>query len=210
MGENGLTASDVALLNNDGMGGNGWGGMIWLFAILAMMGGGFGFGGGYRPQYATQDFVQNGFNFNDLQDQNRDIMNAINFGTSQAVATTNQVYHDIMAGIYDKYGELQRDIAALQVGQANLLANQNECCCNLRAQLMQNNYDAAMRDAATNANFTAQIQSLKDMIKDDKMGAMQNRINQLELQNQLQGVVRYPNGWTYNAGNSPFCGGCNM
>ena len=210
MGENGLTASDVALLNNDGMGGNGWGGMIWLFAILAMMGGGFGFGGGYRPQYATQDFVQNGFNFNDLQDQNRDIMNAINYGTSQAVATTNQVYHDIMAGIYDKYGELQRDIAALQVGQANLLANQNECCCNLRAQLMQNNYDAAMRDAATNANFTAQIQSLKDMIKDDKMGAMQNRINQLELQNQLQGVVRYPNGWTYNAGNSPFCGGGNM
>jgi len=63
-------------------------------------------------------------------------MNAINYGTSQAVATTNQVYHDIMAGIYDKYGELQRDIAALQVGQANLLANQNECCCNLRAQLM--------------------------------------------------------------------------
>ena len=210
MGENGLSASDVALLNNDGMGGNGWGGMIWLFAILAMMGGGFNFGGGYRPQYATQDFVQNGFNFNDLQDQNRDIMNAINYGTSQAVATTNQVYHDIMAGIYDKYGELQRDIAAIQVGQANLLANQNECCCNLRAQLMQNNYDAAMRDAATNANFTAQIQSLKDMIKDDKMEAMQNRINQLELQNQLYGVVRYPSGWTYNAGNSPFCGGCNM
>ena len=210
MGENGLTASDVALLNNDGMGGNGWGGMIWLFAILAMMGGGFGFGGGYRPQYATQDFVQNGFNFNDLQDQNRDIMNAINYGTSQAIATTNQVYHDIMAGIYDKYGELQRDIAALQVGQANLLAHQNDCCCNLRAQIMQNNYEAAMRDAATNANFTAQIQGLKDMIKDDKMGAMQNRINQLELQNQLNGVVRYPQGWTYNAGNSPFCGGCNM
>ena len=71
------------------------------------------------------------------------------------------------------------------------------------------NYEAAMRDAATNANFTAQIQGLKDMIKDDKMGAMQNRINQLELQNQLNGVVRYPQGWTYNAGNSPFCGGCN-
>jgi hypothetical protein len=43
-------------------------------------------------------------------------MNAINYGTSQAVATTNQVYHDIMAGIYDKYSELQRDVAALQVG----------------------------------------------------------------------------------------------
>lgn len=128
MGENGLTASDVALLNNDGMNGNGWGGMIWLFAILAMMNGGFGgFGGGYRPQYATQDFVQNGFNFSDLQDQNRDILNAITNGTAQAVSTTNQVYHDLMNGIYDKYNELQRDTAALAVGQANQLARINEC-----------------------------------------------------------------------------------
>ena len=63
-----------------------------------------------------------------------------------------------------------------------------------------------MRDAATNANITAQIQGVKDMITQDKFEAMQNRINQLELQNQLFGVVRYPNGWTYNAGTSPFCG----
>ena len=115
-----------------------------------------------------------------------------------------------MTGIYDKYNELQRDTAALAVGQANQLARINECCCNTQSLINQVNYDAAMRDAATNANFTAQIQGLKDMIKDDKMEAMQNRINQLELQNQLNGVVRYPQGWCYNAGNSPFCGGCNM
>lgn len=207
MGENGLSAADIAAINGNE---NGWGGMIWLFAILAMMNGGFGFNGGYRPQYATQDFVQNGFNFNDLQDQNRDLMGAITAGTAQSVATTNQVYHDLMNGLSDKYTELQRDVAGLAIGQANQLARFNECCCETKQAIAQVNYDAAMRDAATNANFTAQIQGLKDMIKDDKMEAMQNRINQLELQNQLQGVVRYPSGWTYNAGNSPFCGGCNM
>jgi hypothetical protein len=207
MGENGLTASDVALLNNDGMNG-GWNGMIWLFAILAMMGGGFGFGGGYRPQYATQDFVQNGFNFNDLQDQNRDLMSAITAGTAQSVATTNQVYHDLMNGLSDKYNELQRDIAGLAVGQANQLARINECCCNTQSAIQQANYEAAMRDAATNANIVAQNQKVLDAIMANKMEALQNRVNQLELQNQLQGVVRYPNGWTYNAGTSPFCGGC--
>jgi hypothetical protein len=126
------------------------------------------------------------------------------------VQATNQVYHDVVSYVGDKYGELQRDVAGLAVGQANLLAHQNDCCGGLTRQIMQNNYDAALRDAATNANFTAQIQGVKDLIAQDKMEAMQNRINQLELQNALAGVVRYPNGWTYNAGNSPFCGGCNM
>lgn len=210
MGENGLSASDVALMNRDNEFGNGWGGMIWLFAILAMMGGGFGWNNGAGNSNAIQNDINRGFDNQNLQAQTRDILAAVNAASMTAVQTTNQVYHDIVGYVGDKYTELQRDVAGLAVGQANLLAHQNECLGGLSRQLMQNNYDAALRDAATNANFTAQIQSLKDMIKDDKMEAMQNRINQLELQNQLYGVVRYPNGWTYNAGNSPFCGGCNM
>ena len=210
MGENGLTASDVALMSRDGDGfGNGWGGMIWLFAILAMMGGGFG-GFGGNNQYATRDQVQNGFDTQNLQAQTRDILGAVTAGTAQSVATTNQVYHDITGFVGDKYNELQRDVAGLAVGQANLLAHQNECCCQTKQLILQNNYDAAMRDAATNANIVAQNQKILDAIMGNKIEAMQNRINQLELQNQLAGVVRYPNGWTYNAGTSPFCGGCNM
>ena len=210
MGENGLTASDVALLNNDGMTG-GWGGMIWLFAILAMMGGGFGWNnGGNGNSNAIQNDINRGFDNQNLQAQTRDILAAVNAGTLQNIQAVNQVYHDVVGYVGDKYSELQRDVAGLAVGQANLLANQNECCGGITRQLMQNNYDAAMRDAATNANIVAQAQAIKDMFQNDKFEAMQNRINQLELQNALQGVVRYPQGWTYNAGNSPFCGGCNM
>ena len=208
MGENGLSASDVALMNRDG-GCDGWGGMIWLFAILALMGGGFGWNGN-NQQYATRDQVQNGFDTQNLQAQTRDILGAVNDASARGIATTNQVYHDVVGYVGDKYDELQRDIAGLAIGQANLLAHQNECCCGITRQLMQNNYDAAMRDAGTNANIVAQGQKILDAIMGNKIEAMQNRINQLELQNQLQGVVRYPNGWTYNAGNSPFCGGCNM
>ena len=212
MGENGLTASDVALMSRDGDGwGNAWGGLIWLFAILAMMGGGFGWNnGGNGNSIAIQNDINRGFDNQNLQAQTRDIMAAVNAASMTGVQTTNQVYHDIVGYVGDKYNELQRDVAGLAVGQANLLANHNECCGNLTRQLMQNNYDAAMRDAATNANIVAQAQALKDMFQNNKFEAMQNRINQLELQNALQGVVRYPNGWTYNAGNSPFCGGCNM
>lgn len=211
MGENGLTASDVALMSRDGDGwGNGWGGMIWLFAILAMMGGGFGWNGNGNNSNAIQNDINRGFDNQNLQAQTRDILAAVNAASMTGVQTTNQVYHDIVGYVGDKYAELQRDVAGLAVGQANLLAHQNECLGGLSRQLMQNNYDAALRDAATNANIVAQAQEIKDLFQANKFEAMQNRINQLELQNALQGVVRYPNGWTYNAGNSPFCGGCNM
>ena len=174
MGENGLSASDVALMSRDGDGfGNGWGGMIWLFAILAMMGGGFGWnGGGAGNSNAIQNDINRGFDNQNLQAQTRDILAAVNAASMTGVQTTNQVYHDMVSYVGDKYSELQRDIGGLAVGQANLLANQNECCGGLMRQLMQNNYDAALRDAATNANFTAQIQGVKDVMMQDKFEAM--------------------------------------
>ena len=196
-----LTASDVALLNNDGMGG--WNGMIWLFAILALFGGGgFGFGGGYQ-QYATRDQVQNGFDTQNINAQTRDILSAVNAGTAQTVAATNQTFHDSLMANQGLYNELARDISGLAVGQANALANANECCCSTKMLIQQSNYDDAMRDAATNANFTAQIQSVKDMIAQNKIEALQAQVSQLQLAQATSGVLRFPNSWAYDAGVFP-------
>jgi len=68
--------------------------------------------------------------------------------------------------------ELQRDVGGLAVGQANLLANQNQCCNATQQLLQQMNYDAAMRDAATNANIVAQNQKILDAIMGNKIEAM--------------------------------------
>ena len=212
MGENGLSASDVALMNRDGDFGNGWGGMIWLFAILALFGGGgFGWGGGNNNTNAIQADVNRGFDNQNLQAQTRDILAAVNAASMTGVQTTNQVYHDVVGYVGDKYSELQRDIAGLAVGQANMLARYNETSCNTLRAIDGINYNAAMNTSAINANTTAVGQKILDAIMGNKMEDMQNRINQLELQNALQGVVRYPNGYTYTAGTNPFCGcGCNM
>ena len=235
-GNEGLSASDVALLagnNNDGFGNGGWGSMIWLFAIIALMGGwgngGFGGGNGYHPQYATQDFVQNGFNFNDLQDQNRDIMNSITNGTAQAVAATNQAKYDNINVAKDIQAALTAQIGDIRTNQMTLLANQNQCCCdtrmlinevgnNISSQIAQARYENAMNTSAINANTTAQTQRIIDMMTGNTIQDLRDQVQGLQLANQLQGVVRYPSGWTYNAGNNPFCNnngcgcgcGCNM
>lgn len=208
-----LTASDVALLNNDGMGG--WNGMIWLFAILALMGGGFGNWGnnnianaiGYE-NLATSNEVQRGFDNQNLQAQTRDILAAVNAGTAQAVAATNQTFHDNLAAMQSLYNETARDIAGLAVGQAGILAKQNECCCETKQMIMQSNYDGAMRDANTNASITAQIQSVKDMISQNKIEALQSQVSQLQLAQATSGMLKFPNSWSYGAGAFPPIFGC--
>lgn len=59
--------------------------------------------------------------------------------------------------------------------------------------------------ACINANITATGQKILDRLYEDKIGAMGSRIQQLELQQALAGVVRYPSALTYTAGVSPFC-----
>ena len=197
--ENGITP--VMPISSSGYGdGFGFGGSgLWLFAILALMWGGNGFFGnngyglGYRP--ATAEDVNNGFNFNDLQNQNRDIISAITSGTAQSVATTNQVYHDTVAAFNDKYSELQRDVAGLAVGQANLLAKENECCC------------ATLRAIdGVNYNTTTQIQKVLDALAQNKIEALQAKVNSLELAQATSGIVRYPSATTFSAGYNPFYG----
>lgn len=214
MESGGLSAADVALLNNDGMGG--WNGMIWLFAILALMGGGFGGWGnnnfanaiGYE-NLATSNEVQRGFDAQNSLANEREILSAVNSGTAQAVAATNQTFHDTLGIIQNRYDELARDISGLAVGQAQSLANQNECCCSTKQLIQQTNYDGAMRDAATNANLTAQIQSVKDMISQNKIESLQSQVSQLQLAQATNGMLRFPNSWTYGAGPFPPIFGCN-
>lgn len=201
--DSGLSASDVAMLNNNGFGdGNAF---LWIFALLILANGGFGggFGNNNGNANAIQADVNRGFDNQNLQAQTRDILAAVNSGTAQTVAATNQTFHDNLMAMQGLYNETARDIASLAVGQANALANQNECCCATKQLIMQSNYDGAMRDAATNANFTAQIQSVKDMIAQNKIESLQAQVTQLQLAQATCGIMRFPNSWSFDAGNFP-------
>ena len=214
MENGGLSPSDIALLNNDG-GMGGWNGMIWLFAILALFNnGGFGLGGnGNGNANAIQADVNRGFDNQNLQAQTRDILSAVNSGTAQSVAATNQNFHDTLNVVQDKYGELQRDIAALAVGQANSLANQNSCCCatkmliqetaaNTNAQIAQSKYDTSMQMAQLEQKILSKMDA-------NKIEALQNQVNQLQLAQATSGMLKFPNSWSYGAGPfPPIFGGC--
>ena len=177
--------------------------------------GGFG-GNGNGNANAIQADVNRGFDNQNTMAQTRDILSAVTNGTAQSVAAANQVYHDLSTNISDKYAELARDVAGVGAGVQQAIANQCQLNGDLKLQIAetgsginanvaQTRYDSALNTAAINANTMAQTQKILDAISQNKIEALQGKVNQLELQSALAGVVRYPMQTTYGAGPSPFC-----
>lgn len=210
---NGITpVMNVGNGYGDGFGFGGSG--LWLFAILALMWGGNGFFGnngyglGYRP--STAEDVNNGFNFSELQSENRDILSAVSSGTAQAVAATNQAKYDNINVLKDVQNALQMQLGDIKTTEANIMSKQQECCCSILRATDGINYNAALNTASINANTTAAVQKVLDAISADKIEALRDKVNALELAQAVQGVVRYPSSTTYSSGCNPFCGcGCN-
>lgn len=167
-----------------GNNGYGWGGAAGfdiglLFLGLMMMGGWGGFGRGGGPMnVATTEDVNAATQFGQLLDQGRDINN-----------NTNRDFMQMNQNMADKYMEVQRDIAALAVTQANIQAKQQECCCeNLRAIDAQNlrmtEQMAALRDEVVKQN-----QMTRDMITENTIQNLRDRVQQLEANERLQGFL---------------------
>lgn len=109
-------------------------------------------------------------------------------------AGVNNKLNDIsaaIAGVNQNLGNAicQSEYKALE-HQAALSAQIAQCCCE------------------TQQAIHAEGEATRSMIQQDKIEALQQQVNQLNLQAQLCGVVRYPTAATYGAGYSPFFGGC--
>ena len=233
--ENGYSLSDIAAASGEGMGGcNSWV-LILLFAMIWGFGGN-GFGGwgnnnaaaalGYE-NLATSNELQRGLDSQNSLANEREILSAVNSNSLQGMQNSNQNTQYITGMLNDKYGELARDIAGVAVGQANILANQNECCGNIRMQIAdaasQQRYESLQQTSQLQQAIQAEGAATRELIQQNKIEALQQRLAGMEraldtqtLQSAIQqataGVVRYPNSWAYNAGTSPFCacGGCNI
>ena len=205
MESNGYSLSDVvaAMGGNNGAGsGMGLLMIVILFLFVVMFMGGTGRNQGYQPQYATQQDVQNTAQYGNLLDGNRDISNLVTAGTAQAVAATNQSFHDSLNVIQDKYNEITRDIAAVQVSQANALANQNQCCCETKMLIQQAAADNALQMAQMEARLNAKMDA-------NEIQNLRDQIGQLQLNQATAGMLRFPDSWTYGAGLfPPIYGGC--
>lgn len=178
-----ISVSDIAAVtrNNDcygdgfGMGG-GW--LSWLLIFALIGGNGFGFGGN-RSNVATTEDLASGFNFNALQGKTNDILAAVNNNNQVLSNAICQLGYQDAQHTYD----LSRQIA--------------DCCCTTQRGIDSVKFDMANYSASTNAAITAGTQKILDKMCENEKAAMAARIQSLELQQALCGVIRYPTATTY-------------
>lgn len=191
-----MSLSDIAAVTR-GNDCDGWGGGSWWIIVLflfAFMGNGFGWNRqGEFGQYATaasQQEILFGQHFGQLNDRLTNIGNGIcNLG------------YEMQGNI----GQLGKEMALAQ-GATNTTVMQTandlqrqlaDCCCTTQRAI-----------DGVNANLEAKFAALTKSQLEQRIAEQSARIASLEMDNRMYGVVRYPNGYSYNAGPSPFCGGC--
>ena len=166
-------------------------------------GGGFGFGGNNGNSNAIQNDINRGFDTQNLQAQTRDILGAVTNGTAQTIAASTANATNAINAIKDGNAALIREFGTVESALTALGGTQQECCCNILRAVDGVNYNGAINTAAINANITAQVQSIKDMLYQQQDRAKDARIQSLELQQAMTGVLKFPMGWSYTGGYFP-------
>ncbi len=199
--------SDLAAVSkdNDGWGGGGAWWIIILFLFVFMGGGWGGFNRqGEFGQYATaasQQEILFGQQFGQINDRLTNIGNGIcNLG------------YEMQGNI----GQLGKEVALAQAGTnttimqtGNSIQSQiASCCCEQRLATANLSAQMDRQTCDITTAIHAEGEATRALMQANEIQALRDKVAGLEMDNRMCGVVRYPSGYTYNAGSSPFCG-CN-
>lgn len=198
--------SDIAAVTKDdgALGGNGAWWIIILFLFMFGMG---GMGWGNNASAASQADLQRAVDLNSIQQGQATISAGIQRGIYEINGATKDVAYNNLSEIRDVQAASAAGFANINAGLSNLSSQMATCCCTTQRSIDNVNYNLANASAEIQANNTANTQKILDAICQNKTEAMQNQINQLQLQAALGNVVRYPSATTYNAGCNPYING---
>lgn len=168
MTENGngmvMPVAPTGFMGGDGFGANGaW----WIIIILAMMGWGNGFGGGWNGNGGLNGDLQRGFDQSALVNGQQNILTALN---NNQMASMNQNF--------------------------DMLSAFQNCCCENRLGVADLKYTVANEGAATRNVLAESTQRILDQMCQDKIDAKNEKIADLERQITMANLTASQNAQT--------------
>ena len=184
----GVGLGDALQLATRGNDGNGWGGgALWVIVLFLIMFGN-GWNRGTSGEAVTEAGLCNAMNFNNLE-------NAVGRLSDKEDLHMMQLSQGLSSVGYESLRNFADTQATVKDGDYALSRQVADCCCTTQRAI-----------DAVNANVNERFAALEKGQLQQTIAAQQNQLNQLFLQQQLCGVVRYPNQTAYTAGTNPFFG----
>ena len=199
--------SDLKAIMSDSNGTFGGGGLLLvviLFLFFVMFRGGWGNNQGDYGQYATaatQQEILFGQQFGRIDDRLTNIGNGIcNLGYEMQ-GNIGQLGKEVALG--------QSNLNQTIMGTGNTLSRQlADCCCENRLAVANLGAQMDRQTCEITTAIKAEGEATRALMQANTIQQLRDQVTALQMDNRMYGVVRYPNGYSYNAGPSPFCGGC--
>lgn len=189
----GIDPSVLAMMNNDGFGGNG-GWWIWIM-FLAFMWGGFGGRGGFGGGYGDgTGFLASQLN----NDYGRDVLlQAINgngLAINQLASTLNCDINAVQTALNSLGTQIQavgntvglsgqQIINAIQAGNCDIASKIAACCCETKNMITTQGYENRIATTEQTTTLAGKIDAQTTLINDKfcqlEMREMQNKIDAL-------------------------------
>ena len=177
---------------------NGWGGggawwIIILFLFMFGLGGFGGFGG--QNGALTRAEMQQGFD------------------TAEVTRKLDGLSYGLSDGFYAQNTTMLNGFAGVTAAVENARFAAQQCCCETNRNIDGVRYDAQKNTCDIITAIHAEGEATRNMMQQNEIQQLRDRIQRAELRDAMCGVVRYPMATTYTSGGNPFCGcnnGCNI
>lgn len=184
----GVGLGDALQLATRNGNGDGWGGGAWWIIVLFLFMFGNGWNRNTNGQPVTEAGLCDAMNFNNLE-------NAVGRLSDKEDLHMMQLSQGLSSVGYESLRNFSQTQDAVKDGNYALSRQVADCCCTTQRAI-----------DAVNANVNEKFAAIEKGQLQQTIAAQQNQLNQLFLQQQLCGVVRYPNQTAYTAGTNPFFG----
>lgn len=173
---------------DEGFGGGAWW-IIILFLFMFGMGGFGGFGG--QNSALTRAEMQQGFD------------------TAEVTRKLDGLSYGLSDGFYAQNTTMLNGFAGVTAAVENARFAAQQCCCETNRNIDGVRYDAQKNTCDIITAIHAEGEATRNMMQQNEIQQLRDRIQRAELRDAMCGVVRYPMATTYTSGGNPFCGcGC--
>ena len=173
---------------DEGFGGGAWW-IIILFLFMFGMGGFGGFGG--QNGALTRAEMQQGFD------------------TAEVTRKLDGLSYGLSDGFYAQNTTMLNGFAAVTAAVENSRFAAQQCCCETNRNIDGVRYDAQKNTCDIITAIHAEGEATRNLMQQNEIQQLRDRIQRAELRDAMCGVVRYPMATTYTSGGNPVCGcGC--